>query len=191
MWTMGPYELPLILPDWLQRHLDAAPIIIPDVEDRMRFVIGLSRLNMEQDTGGPFGAGVFSMEDGQLIAAGVNLVTSTCVSIAHAELIALTFAQRAVGHYDLDVPHYPPLELVTSTEPCAMCLGAIPWSGVKSVVCGADEADARAIGFDEGDKPEHWRELLEHRGITVRRHVLREDAARVLREYQDRGGVIY
>ncbi len=188
---MGPYELPLKLPAWLQRHLDAAPIIIPKVEDRMRFVIGLSRLNMEQDTGGPFGAGVFSMEDGKLIAAGVNLVTSTCVSIAHAELIALTFAQRVVGHYDLDVPHYPPLELVTSTEPCAMCLGAIPWSGVKSVVCGADDADARAIGFDEGDKPENWRELLERRGIKVRRHVLREEAARVLRDYRDRGGVIY
>ena len=33
-------------------------------------------------------------------------------------------------------------ELVTTTEPCAMCLGAIPWSGLSSVVCGARDQDA-------------------------------------------------
>lgn len=189
--AMDAYHLSIVLPAWLQGRLDAAPAAIAELPERMRFVIGLSRLNIEHATGGPFGAAVFTMEGGELIAAGVNLVTSTGVSIAHAELIALAFAQRRVGHYHLDAPQYPPMELVTSTEPCAMCLGAIPWSGVRRVVCGADEVDARAIGFDEGDKPGHWQASLERRGILVHRHVLREEAAAVLKQYARAGGPIY
>ena len=188
---MGPYVLPIVLPDWLQRHLDSAPAFIPAIEDRMRFVIELSRMNVEHGSGGPFGAAVFRAEEGRLIAAGVNLVTHTGVSIAHAELIAISFAQRRLGHYDLGAPEQPSMELVTSTEPCAMCLGAIPWSGVKRVVCGADEADARAIGFDEGDKPQDWPALLEHRGIALHRHLFRAEAAAVLQAYAERGGMIY
>lgn len=185
------HDITIVLPVWLQGRLDSAPDVITGLEARMRFVIELSRLNIEHGTGGPFGAAVFTMDDGRLIAAGVNLVTSTGVSIAHAELIALAFAQHRVGHYHLDAPQYPPMELVTSTEPCAMCLGAVPWSGVKRVVCGADEADARAIGFDEGDKPAHWEACLKRRGIAVHRHILREEAAAVLRRYAQAGGLIY
>jgi len=72
-----------------------------------------------------------------------------------------------------------------------MCFGAVPWSGVTRLVCGARDEDARSIGFDEGPKLANWVEALEQRGITVVRDVLREQAANVLREYADTGGTIY
>ncbi|CAA9463261.1 MAG: hypothetical protein AVDCRST_MAG14-2813 [uncultured Rubrobacteraceae bacterium] len=72
-----------------------------------------------------------------------------------------------------------------------MCLGAVPWSGVRSLLCGARGEDAEEIGFDEGTKPDRWVRSLEKRGIVVTRDVLRREAASVLREYARRGGEIY
>ena len=81
--------------------------------------------------------------------------------------------------------------MVASTEPCAMCFGAIPWSGVTRLVCGARDEDARRIGFDEGPKLPDWRKALQKRGIRVTRDVLREEAVAVLDLYVDLGGPIY
>jgi tRNA(Arg) A34 adenosine deaminase TadA len=72
-----------------------------------------------------------------------------------------------------------------------MCLGAIPWSGVKSVLCGATDADARGIGFDEGAKPRAWIKALAARGIEVVRGVDRRSAQKVLQDYAASGGIIY
>jgi tRNA(Arg) A34 adenosine deaminase TadA len=157
----------------------------------MRFVVGLARENVSRGTGGPFGAAVFEMETGRLVAPGVNMVVTAGCSVWHAEIVALAMAQEALGAYDLGGDGMPPCELVTSTEPCAMCLGAIPWSGVRRVVCGAREEDATAIGMDEGAKPADWVDAFERRGIEVVRDVCREEAAAVLRDYAACGGVIY
>ena len=157
----------------------------------MRLVVKLARLNIEHETGGPFGAGVFESKSGRLISAGVNLVESADCSIAHAEIVAIAIAQRVIGSYDLACDKDKVYQLVTSTEPCAMCLGAIPWSGVRSVVCGARDEDARSIGFDEGHKPPDWIKSLENRGITVVRDIQRQQAKAVLLEYCKRGGLIY
>jgi tRNA(Arg) A34 adenosine deaminase TadA len=64
-----------------------------------------------------------------------------------------------------------------------MCFGAIPWSGVRQLVCGARASDAEAIGFDEGPKPARWVAALEARGIKVVRDIQRAEARAVLREY--------
>ena len=181
----------LRLPDWMERFLADSGLDYPTVEGRMRLAIRLAQLNIERETGGPFGAGIFERGSGRLIAAGVNCVESLNCSLAHAEMMAIAIAQRVVGSYDLASVADTEYELVTSTEPCAMCLGAIPWSGVRSIVCGARDEDARAIGFDEGAKPDNWVQSLEERGISVRRDVLREQAKAVLLEYGERGGLIY
>ena len=157
----------------------------------MQLAIRLAQLNIQHGTGGPFGAGIFECQTGRLVAAGVNRVEPLNCSIAHAEMMAIAIAQRITGSYDLAGETDVTYELVMSTEPCAMCLGAIPWSGVRSVVCGARDEDARAIGFEEGAKPSDWVKSLEDRGISVRRDVLREQAKAVLLEYSERGGLIY
>lgn len=157
----------------------------------MRFVIGLSARNVDERTGGPFAAAVFDVRSGRLVACAVNRVVPEGLSVAHAEILALSFAQRAVGSHNLDRDRRGALELVTSSEPCAMCLGAIPWSGVGSVVCGARVEDAVRAGFDEGQRPARWCAGLRRRGIAVLRDVCRAEAAAVLRRYGDAGGEIY
>jgi len=184
-------EAILRLPGWTQTFLANTDQTYPTADERMRLVIKLAQLNIEHQTGGPFGAGIFELRTGRLIAVGVNLVESANCSIAHAEMLAIAVAQQAAGRYDLGSEEGTAYELVTSAEPCAMCLGAIPWSGVQSLVCGARDEDARRIGFDEGAKPHNWIKSLESRGITVQRDVLREESRAVLLDYQKRGGLIY
>jgi tRNA(Arg) A34 adenosine deaminase TadA len=179
----------LRLPDWVEDAL--ADRLYPTVEDRMRLAVELSRLNLRHGTGGPFGAAIFERETGELLAPGVNLVVAANCSVFHAEMVAIMVAQQLVGGFDLGGEDRQPYELAASTEPCAMCLGATPWSGVRHLVCGARDEDASAIGFDEGEKPIQWVPALERRGITVVRDVLREEAASVLREYVENGGEIY
>lgn len=181
-------ELTLALPAWVDDVLARHPRRIDDVEDRMRLVVDVAAEQVRQRTGGPFAAAVFDESTGDLLSVGMNMVVASCACIAHAEAVALSLAGRRIGSYDLSGV---PATLVSTTEPCAMCLGAIPWSGVSTVVCGASDEDARAIGFDEGDKPDGWVEVLRRRGIDVRCGVLRDEAAAVLRDYAAQGGPIY
>jgi len=183
-------EVTLRLPGWVG-ELPVADRSFRTVEDRMRFVVELSRLNVRHETGGPFGAAIFESETGHLLAPGVNLVVGSGCSVFHAEMVAIMVAQRVLGTFDLGGEGLPPYELVASTEPCAMCLGATPWSGVRHLVCGASDEDARAVGFDEGAKMAEWAGSLRERGISVERSVLRKEAVTVLQEYAERGGEIY
>ena len=134
----------------------------------MRFAVELSWQNVERGTGGTFGAAIFERESGRLIAPGVNLVVGSGCSVFHAEMVAILVAQRIVGGFDLGAGGGL-YELVASTEPCVMCLGAVPWYGVRSLLCGACGEDAEEIGFDERTKPDQWVRSLEKRGIVVTR----------------------
>ncbi len=157
----------------------------------MRFVIQLTLTNVTAQTGGPFGAAVFESQTGRLIAVGVNIVEPTNCSLAHAEVVALANAHRTLKQFDLGAPGLQKLELITSCEPCAMCYGAILWSGVRKVVCAARASDATAIGFDEAPKPRNWVATLEDRGISVTRDRCRDEAIAVFQRYQRIGGRIY
>jgi tRNA(Arg) A34 adenosine deaminase TadA len=183
------HVLTITLPDWLQQRL-AMPVHLHDDESRMRLVIDLARENITHGTGGPFAAAVFRAGDGLLVAAGVNSVTRLNNAMLHAEVVALMFAQARVGSYSLRGAGAP-YELVTSCEPCAMCLGATLWSGVQRLVCGATRDDAERIGFDEGPVFAESYAYLERRGIAVVRQVLRAEAADVLDQYLRSGGIVY
>lgn len=183
-------HLSIAVPDWLTAKL-AGVMPFTDAGARMRFAVDLSRENVERGTGGPFGAAIFEVEHGALVAAGVNLVEHGANSVLHAEIVAIMLAQRAVGSYTLAQAGLPKYELVTSSTPCAMCLGAILWSGVSRVVCGARTEDVQAIGFDEGPVFSESFDHLRKRGIEVVRDVLRSEARAVLDEYARKGGTIY
>ena len=183
-------KLNIQLPNWVESFCGRAGCHHHKVEDQMRLVIELSRLNIKNKAGGPFAAAIFDRE-GTLIAPGVNLVRMANCSVLHAEIVAIMLAQKSLGRFDLGNNGRVHYDLVTTTEPCAMCLGAVPWSGVSRLICGARDEDARKIGFDEGAKPENWIGQLERRGITVVRDVLRQEAARVLDDYKTTGGLIY
>jgi tRNA(Arg) A34 adenosine deaminase TadA len=183
-------RLVVSVPEWVSDLIDASPGALRTPEARMRLAISLARENAARG-GGPFGAVVFEDVSGRVVAPGVNLVVPLGCSLAHAETVAIAIAQQAIGGYDLGAPGQPAMQLVTTAEPCAMCLGAIPWSGVKSVLCGATGDDAEGVGFDEGAKPDSWPEALAARGIQVTRGICREEAAAVLVEYARGGGLIY
>lgn len=181
-----PRHFSIELPDYLNPLVEDVDALEPD--QRMALAVSLSKVNIEHG-GGPFGACIFERESGKLISIGVNLVVPATCSVAHAEMVAIILAQQAVGSFSLAAEG--DFELVTSAEPCAQCFGAIPWSGVKSLVYGAPKADVEAIGFDEGPKPRAWKEKLEERGITVKGPVRRNSASAVLRAYAKMGHAIY
>lgn len=177
-------------PDWVGEVVDWRARYRSD-EERMRLAIELARQNVMRGSGGPFGAGVFESGGGRLVAVGVNSVTRLNNSVLHAETMAIMLAQARLGTYALGSLGDESFLLVTSCEPCAMCLGATLWSGVRGLICGAAKEDATAVGFDEGPVfPESWA-YLEQRGIRTARGVLRAEAAAVLELYRATGGAIY
>jgi tRNA(Arg) A34 adenosine deaminase TadA len=182
---MPATRLVLEIPGWVDEVVAAFPEPLVSDQARMALTVRLSQENVERG-GGPFGGTVFA--DDQLLAAGVNLVLGSGFSIAHAEIVALMRAQAVLGQASLSPPA---LTLFASTEPCCQCFGALVWAGVRRLVCGANTADAEAVGFDEGPKPAAWVQVLEQRGISVSLGLLRADARAVLTDYAARGGRIY
>ncbi len=192
--TAIPIRFPdyrLELPAWITDYLSKSSGQTNTPEQRMDLIIGLARMNIQHGTGGPFAAAVFRLDTHQLVAPGVNRVLPSRCSAAHAEMVALILAQQIVNSHDLGAEGLPPHELVTTCEPCTMCLGAICWSGVRQVVCGAREADATEIGFDEGPKPDNWMTELEQRGIRIIQDIKRQDARQILQDYALGQGTIY
>lgn len=180
----------LKMPEWVEGCISFTEKNFLKTEDRMQLAIELAAQNIKHE-GGPFGAAIFECNTGKLIAPGINLVLQSDCSVVHAEIVAIILAQQKLATFDLSAEGVPDCELVTTTEPCAMCLGAIPWSGISSLVCGARDEDARGIGFDEGDKPDNWIQNLQSRSISVTRDILRYEAKAVLQQYVDEGGIIY
>ena len=86
-------KLVLALPDWVGPFLNKAPSVFENIEDRMRLVIALSKMNVNNETGGPFGAGIFERDSGKLITVGVNVVIDMNCSLAHAEMMCIGLAR--------------------------------------------------------------------------------------------------
>lgn len=89
-------------------------------KELMRKAIELSIENIASG-GGPFGAVI--TRDGEIIATGVNRVTSEHDPTSHAEVNAIRNACRKLNTFDL-----AGCEIYTSCQPCPMCLGAIYWA---------------------------------------------------------------
>jgi tRNA(Arg) A34 adenosine deaminase TadA len=181
----------LSLPDWASESLAAAPVLFED-EARMRWVIELSRTNFEQDTGGPFAAAVFEEATGRVVSLGVNRVVPGSCSSAHAEVMALSLAQQAIGGHDLGGPGQPAHQIVVNWAPCAMCCGAICWSGARSVlIAGSGPEMEELTGFDEGPLHPHWAAELRRRGIAVRDGLLRDESLAAFRQFATSGRPVY
>ena len=92
--------------------------------------------------GGPFGAVI--VKDGEVVATGNNRVTSNLDPTAHAEVTAIRNACQALGTFKLDG-----CVLVTSCEPCPMCMASALWARMDGVIYAADRQDAAVAGFDD------------------------------------------
>ena len=177
-------------PQWVDELVDWERAYQGD-DERMRLAIMVAQANVERSTGGPFGAAIFESDSGRLVGIGMNSVVRYNNCALHGEMMAFMMAQQKVGSFTLSGPNLPSHELHTSCEPCAMCLGATLWSGVRRVVYGAAREDASMLNFEEGPVfPESYK-YLEDRGITIVRNVLREEARAVLELYRSKSGKIY
>jgi tRNA(adenine34) deaminase len=87
----------------------------------------------------PVGAVV--VHDGRIVATGANRTLRDIDPSAHAEVVALREAARALGNHRL-----PEAELYVTLEPCSMCAGAILQARLKNVIFGAQDAKAGAAG---------------------------------------------
>lgn len=108
----------------------------------MNEAIRLSFETMRNNTGGPFGAVV--VKNGEIIARGFNRVVSTNDPTAHAEVVAIREACKALNTFQLD-----DCEIYTSCEPCPMCMAAIYWARPSKVYYANSKTDAAGIGFDD------------------------------------------
>ena len=179
-------EYHVALPAWIDDELADVPAVIPDREGRMRLVHRLADRNWREGNGGPFAALVAEQDSGRIISVGVNVVLTSGVSSAHAEVVALGLAQTATGGWDLGGEGVPAHELVVNWRPCVQCYGATMWSGVRALVVAGEGPDLEEITtFDEGPLGADWAEQFEARGIKVVRDVLRDEALAVFRRYRD------
>jgi tRNA(Arg) A34 adenosine deaminase TadA len=134
----------------------------------MRRAIALALENVRTARGGPFAALV--AKHGSVIGEGANSVTATNDPTAHAEIVAIRAACRALGTFQLT-----DCELYTTCEPCPMCLGAIYWSRPARVFYAGVAADAANAGFDDAFIYEELRRPPESRRIPMTQ-VMREES---------------
>jgi guanine deaminase len=148
----------------------------------MREAIELARRNVDEGRGGPFGTLI--VKNGQIVARGANLVTSTNDPTAHSEIVAIREACRVLKSFQLT-----DCELYTSCEPCPMCLGAIYWARPKAVYFGNTRDDAARAGFDDRFLYEELPRPLAERKIPMI-PFMREEARVAFQEWEKKADKI-
>ena len=110
--------------------------------DFLRRAIAIATRNVTSGNGGPFAALI--VQDGRVIAEGVNTVVVTNDPTAHGEVTAIRNACTALKTFSL-----AGCELYTSCEPCPMCLAASHWARLDAIFYAASAEDAAKAGFDD------------------------------------------
>ena len=144
----------------------------------MKKAIELALENVRSGRGGPFAAVV--VKDGKIIAEGTNQVTSVNDPTAHAEIVAIREACRALGDFQLTG-----CEIYTTCEPCPMCLGAIYWARPARVFYAGTGKDAAAVGFDDSFIYEQFTVPISGRKIPMIQ-LMREEALQAFRAWEQK-----
>ncbi|MGC2417549.1 MAG: tRNA adenosine(34) deaminase TadA [Candidatus Acidiferrales bacterium] len=137
----------------------------------MEAALAEARLAAER---GEVPVGAVVVAEGRIVARAGNRTIADCDPTAHAEIIALREAAKAIGNYRL-----LGASLYVTIEPCAMCAGAMIQARIARLIYGADDAKAGAIRscFSILDHPQ-----LNHR-VEVTPGIRADEAAAVLRDF--------
>ncbi|MBP3336165.1 MAG: tRNA adenosine(34) deaminase TadA [Ruminiclostridium sp.] len=140
-------------------------------EEYMTVCIGLAKKAAEKGES-PVGAVVVS-KDGEIIGRGYNMRETLQSPTAHAEILAIEQAAKALGSWRLT-----DCTLYVTLEPCPMCAGAIINSRLKRLVYGAfdEKGGACASLMEIFDYP------FNHRPM-VRSRILMDDCAKLLTDF--------
>lgn len=144
----------------------------------MRWALAEARLALATDDV-PIGAVVIA-PDGQLLATGRNEREAHGDPTAHAEVVAIRNAVKALQSRGTDDGwRLENCTLVVTLEPCAMCAGAIVLSRIPKIVFGAWDEKAGACGsvFDIVREPRlnHW--------VEVYPRVLEDECSNLLKDF--------
>lgn len=120
----------------------------------------------------PFGA--LLVQDGRIVLTAENTVHTERDPTRHAELNLVSAGARTLG---LDA--LVTCTLYTSTEPCAMCSGAIYWAGISGVVYGCSEARLGQLAGDDFLMPCRTVFARGRRMMTIVGPVLEEEGAAI------------
>ena len=142
----------------------------------MRRAIVLSRENVSQRNGGPFGAVI--VKDSQIIGEGFNRVTATNDPTAHAEVVAIRAACAHINNFDLSGA-----VIYTSCEPCPMCLSAIYWARLAQIYYANTKIDAANIQFDDDFIYQEIAKAPQARAIPMTQ-LLRDEAQQAFVDWQ-------
>ena len=115
---------------------------MPTSEDFMRRAIELSRQGMAKGSGGPFGAVV--VKEGKIVGEGHNRVLETNDPTAHAEVVAIREAAKALGRFSLEG-----CDMYCIGLSCPMCMASIYWARIDRLFYVLPPEEAEAIGFDD------------------------------------------
>uniref|UniRef100_UPI00404A155B tRNA adenosine(34) deaminase TadA n=1 Tax=Candidatus Planktophila sp. TaxID=2175601 RepID=UPI00404A155B len=108
-------------------------------QDLMRSAIAIAQSALKTDDV-PVGALIVDSEN-NIISTGYNEREAHQDPTAHAEIVAIRRAAQKLGTWRLDG-----CKLVVTLEPCAMCAGAIAQSRINTLIFGAWDEKAGAVG---------------------------------------------
>jgi tRNA(Arg) A34 adenosine deaminase TadA len=152
-------------------------------ENFMLEAVLLSRENIKNKTGGPFGAVI--VKEGKIVSGGSNKVTAVNDPTAHAEIEAIRAACKKLGTFSLEG-----CEIYTSCEPCPMCLSAIYWARIEKIFYANTREDAAALNFDDEFLYEEIGKPVSQRKIPMNQ-LLREEALKVFTEWENKKDKIH
>lgn len=141
----------------------------------MSRAIALALEHVNSGGGGPFAAVI--VKDGEILAEGVNQVTTNCDPTAHAEISAIRNACRRLASWQLNG-----CEIYTTCEPCPMCLGAIYWARLDRIYFACSRDDAADAGFDDSLIYREFEVPAERRRLPVSQ-TMRREALEIFRHW--------
>lgn len=131
-------------------------------------------LAAQAEAQGEVPVGALVVVDGDVVGEGWNQPIATSDPTAHAEIVAMRAAATRLRNYRL-----PGATLVVTVEPCLMCVGAMVHARIATVVYGAPEPRAGALGSAIAA---HETPGLNHR-LTVVGGVLADDCRAMMQAF--------
>jgi tRNA(adenine34) deaminase len=127
----------------------------------MQQALALAR---EAEALGEVPVGAVAVHEGRIVGTGFNRREVDRNPLAHAELLALDAAAKALGAWRLTG-----VTLYVTLEPCAMCAGALVQSRVTRLVFGTLDPKAGAVGslYNLAEEPRHNHRLQVTSGILA------------------------
>lgn len=145
-----------------------------NIAEDEKWMLRALELARRAEAAGEVPVGAVIVKHGELVAEGWNQPITATDPTAHAEIVALRAAARAMGNYRL-----PDTTLYVTLEPCPMCTGALVHARVRRLVFGAADPRTGAAGsvFDLARS-----DSLNHK-LEVRGGVMSEECGKLLRRF--------